>query len=277
MVYDSCLLFFFGQSPPILAPVLEALKQLGRYTDAEITAAVLACNHFHLCGFHCHVGSQVFGEDVFERAADVMLRFIADMQEKLGFYTEQLNLGGGYGVRYVEEDPVLDIADKIRSVSQAIRRACDACKIACPMIMMEPGRSIVADSGMTLYTVGNVKRIPEYKNYVSIDGGMTDNPRYALYRSKYTCYIANKMAEPCDMQASIAGRCCESGDLIQQEVSVPSTTGRGDIAAVCTTGAYNYSMASNYNRIPRPALVILKDGQTRIAVCPDSKRSPSTV
>jgi len=135
-----------------------------------------------------------------------------------------------------------------------------------PAIHMEPGRSIVADAGMTLYTVGTVKQIPGYKNYVSIDGGMTDNPRFALYGSKYTCFVASKMLESCDMECSIVGRCCESGDIIQEHVMVPSSVGRNDIVAVCTTGAYNYSMASNYNRIGRPALVMLSSGDNYIAI-----------
>jgi len=232
----------------------------------EVTGEVLSCSHIRLCGFHCHVGSQVFGEDVFERTADVMVGFMKTIEDRYGFRTEQLNLGGGYGVRYVEADPELDIAEKIESVSRAVKGACERYKIPCPAVLMEPGRAIVADSGMTLYTVGNVKRIPEYRNYVSIDGGMTDNPRYALYGSRYTCYIANRMTEPCRMEATIAGRCCESGDLIQRDVCVPESTCRGDIAAVCTTGAYNYSMASNYNRIARPPVVMLKEGHSSLAV-----------
>jgi len=233
---------------------------------ALITKETLACEHIRLIGFHCHVGSQVFGEDVFERTADVMLSFIKDMKEQFGYETQQLNLGGGYGVRYVETDEGLDITEKIRSVAREIKNVCAQLKISCPAILMEPGRSIVADSGMTLYTVGSVKRIPEYKNYVSIDGGMTDNPRYALYKSKYSFYIANRMNEPAGLKATIAGRCCESGDLIGQDALLSENTCRGDILAVSTTGAYNYSMASNYNRIGRPPVVMLKEGDSYIAV-----------
>lgn len=232
----------------------------------EIVGYTLSKKNINLLGFHCHVGSQVFGEDVFERAARVMLEFAGDMKAKYGFVTKQLNLGGGYGVIYVESDAGLDIASKVKSVGAAIKAACEEMGLEPPVILMEPGRSIVADSGMTLYTAGNVKKIPGYKNYVSIDGGMTDNPRYALYGSNYTCYIANRMNEKCDMEATIAGRCCESGDMIQRDVPVPSTTCKGDIVAVCTTGAYNYSMASNYNRITRPAVVMLKDGESYVAV-----------
>ena len=134
-----------------------------------------------------------------------------------------------------------------------------------PAILMEPGRSIVADAGMTLYTAGTVKEITGYKNYVSVDGGMTDNPRFALYGSAYTVHLANRMDEACDFEADVVGRCCESGDIIQPAVTMPEPN-RGDIVAVCTTGAYNYSMASNYNRIPRPPVVMLRDGQDYVAV-----------
>ena len=131
---------------------------------------------------------------------------------------------------------------------------------------MEPGRSIVADAGITLYTVGSVKRIPEYKNYVSIDGGMPDNPRYALYKSSYTVLAAGKMNEKCDFKCSVVGRCCESGDIIQEGVYLPSSICRGDIIAVLTTGAYNYSMASNYNRIPRLPIIMINSDKDYIAV-----------
>ncbi|MBQ4582205.1 MAG: diaminopimelate decarboxylase [Oscillospiraceae bacterium] len=226
----------------------------------EITVFTLAQPHVELMGFHCHVGSQVFGEDIFERAAVVMLEFVADMKAKHGYMAPQLDLGGGYGVRYVESDPYLDVDTKVGQVAAAIKEACARLNIEMPEIHMEPGRSIVAAAGMTLYTCGTVKKIPGYKNYVSIDGGMPDNPRFALYGSSYTCLVANKMNEECDFVASIVGRCCESGDIIQEGVSVPSSVGRGDIVAVCTTGAYNYSMASNYNRLPRAPIVMLRGG-----------------
>ncbi|MBQ3532217.1 MAG: diaminopimelate decarboxylase [Oscillospiraceae bacterium] len=226
----------------------------------EITVFTLAQPHVELMGFHCHVGSQVFGEDIFERAAVVMLEFVAEMKAKHGYMAPQLDLGGGYGVRYVESDPYLDVDTKVGQVAAAIKEACARLNIEMPEIHMEPGRSIVAAAGMTLYTCGTVKKIPGYKNYVSIDGGMPDNPRFALYGSAYTCLVANKMNEECDFVASIVGRCCESGDIIQEGVSVPSSVGRGDIVAVCTTGAYNYSMASNYNRLPRAPIVMLRGG-----------------
>ena len=226
----------------------------------EITAFTLAQPHVELMGFHCHVGSQVFAEDIFERAAVVMLEFIAVMNSKYGYMAKQLDLGGGYGVRYVDSDPYLDVDKKVSEVAAAIKETCARLNIPMPEIHMEPGRSIVADAGMTLYTCGTVKKIPGYKNYVSIDGGMPDNPRYALYKSNYTCLVANKMGEAKHFEASVVGRCCESGDIIQEGVQMTDTVGRGDIIAVCTTGAYNYSMASNYNRLPRPPIVMLRGG-----------------
>ena len=226
----------------------------------EITVFTLAQPHVELMGFHCHVGSQVFGEDVFERAAVVMLEFISAMKDKHSYMAQQLDLGGGYGVRYVESDPDLDVDTKVSQVSAAIKETCARLGMEMPEIHMEPGRSIVAAAGMTLYTCGTVKRIPGYKNYISIDGGMPDNPRFALYQSDYTCYVANRMDEPVGFNASVVGRCCESGDIIQENVPMPETVGRGDIVAVCTTGAYNYSMASNYNRLGRPPVVMLRGG-----------------
>jgi len=232
----------------------------------EITALALGQEHIDLAGFHCHVGSQVFAEDVFERASVVMLEFIAHVRDTLGYTARELDLGGGYGVRYVNDDPYIDIAEKIADVAGTVHETCARLGIPEPAIMMEPGRSIIADAGMTLYTVGTVKKIPGYKNYVSIDGGMTDNPRYALYGSRYTCLAANRMDEPADLECSLVGRCCESGDIIQEDILMPGSVQRGDIAAVCTTGAYNYSMASNYNRIPRPPVVMLRDGDSYVAV-----------
>lgn len=232
----------------------------------EITAAALKMPHIDLAGFHCHVGSQVFAENVFERSAVIMLDFVVNMREKYGYEARELDLGGGYGVRYVDSDPYLYVDKKIGEVAAAIKSECERLNIALPVIHMEPGRAIVADAGMTLYTVGAVKCIPGYKNYVSIDGGMTDNPRYALYGSEYTCLAAGKMGEEPDFRCSLVGRCCESGDIIQEDILFPNSIKRGDIVAVCTTGAYNYSMASNYNRVNRPPIVMLRDGESYVAV-----------
>ncbi len=233
----------------------------------EMTAYALRLPHVDLVGFHCHVGSQVFDSDVFLRAAAIMLEFIARMKEKHGYITRELDLGGGYGVRYLESDPEIDIAANIREVGKAVREQCDALGLVMPAIRMEPGRSIVADAGLTLYSVGTVKRIPGYKNYVSVDGGMTDNPRYALYGSPYTVLLANRANDAGEsFRCSLVGRCCESGDILQENIQLPADTHRDDLVAVLTTGAYNYSMSSNYNRIPRPPVVMLKDGSDTLVV-----------
>lgn len=218
-----------------------------------------------LVGFHCHVGSQVFDEDVFERAGQIMLEFVALLRNRYGFATQQLDLGGGYGVRYCESDKQVDIEQRIGEVASSLKASAAALGIPLPTILMEPGRSIVADAGMTLYTVGTVKRIPGYKNYVSVDGGMTDNPRYALYGSAYTVYASGRMDEPAVLHCDVVGRCCESGDIIQPKVALPDVR-RGDLLAVCTTGAYNYSMASNYNRMARPPVVMLTPERDTLAV-----------
>ena len=234
---------------------------------ALIVRRALELPGVELLGYHCHVGSQVFDEDgtVYLDAAEIFLRFSAEMKAQLGFTPTVLNLGGGFGVRYVESDSHVDIAKNIRTIADFIRKRSAELSLEMPAILMEPGRSIVADAGMTLYTVGTVKEIPGYKNYVSIDGGMTDNPRYALYESSYTVLSASAPNADADFPCDLVGRCCESGDIIQPGISLPRPE-RGDIVAVCTTGAYNYSMASNYNRIPRPPVVMLKGGEDFVAV-----------
>ena len=226
----------------------------------EIVCHALAQPHVELMGYHCHVGSQVFAEDIFERAAVVMLEFLADMRDKHGFTAPVLDLGGGYGVRYTVDDPYLDIETKVGEVAAVVKETCARLGLELPEIHMEPGRSIVADAGMTLYTVGTLKKIPGYKNYVSVDGSMADHIRFALYGSAYTVLLANKMDEECDFEASVVGRCCESGDIIQEHVMLPASVKRYDTIAVCTTGAYHYSMASNYNKLPKPPIVMLRGG-----------------
>ncbi len=233
----------------------------------EIAVYATSLPSIELCGFHCHVGSQVFDADVFLQSSAIMLDFVALMEKKHGFVTRELDLGGGFGVRYLESDPHIDIPAVIREIAHAMRAHCDALGIAMPAVRMEPGRSIVADAALTLYTVGTVKRITGYKNYVSVDGGMTDNPRFALYGSSYTVLPASRVE--CDAPrfiCSVVGRCCESGDILQENVPLPADISRGELLAVLTTGAYNYSMASNYNRIPRPPVVMLEGGVDTLAV-----------
>ena len=231
----------------------------------KITKAALSRMNVELCGFHCHIGSQIFDIEPYITAAEIMLNFIANMKEKYGFTAKILNLGGGFGVRYIESDPEINITENINAIGAYIRKKCTESNLSMPTIYMEPGRSIVADAGMTLYTVGSVKEIEGFKNYVSIDGGMTDNPRYTLYQSAYTIKLANRADEKADFPCTVGGRCCESGDLIQENVMLPKPK-RGDILAVLVTGAYNYSMASNYNRVTKPPVVVLRDGTEKLAV-----------
>jgi len=225
----------------------------------------LAKQNIELVGYHCHVGSQLFDEELFCDSATNMLTFAAEMHKKYGYMPQVVNLGGGMGVPYTASEQQINYADNIRKTGEHIQKLCQQLQITPPAILMEPGRSIVADSGITLYTVTGTKEIPGFKNYVNIDGGMTDNPRYTLYQSSYTVYNAGKMQETADFLCTVAGRCCESGDLIQENVTLQRPV-RGDVLAVLTTGAYNYSMASNYNRVLRPAVVMIGQDGPYVAV-----------
>ncbi len=231
----------------------------------EAVERALHLKNITLLGFHCHIGSQIFEAEPFIDAAEIMLEFIAEMKSIFDFTPSVLNLGGGFGVRYTESEPIIDYREKISVVGASIKEIAERLGMPIPKILMEPGRSLVADAGITLYTVGSVKEIKGYKNYVSVDGGMADNPRFALYESPYTVMLASGANRECDYTATIAGRCCESGDLIQENVKIPKPQ-RNDILAVLTTGAYNYSMASNYNRLPKPAVVFLNSDGDYVAV-----------
>ena len=225
-----------------------------------LVAQAIKQPHVSLEGIHCHIGSQIFETQPFTDAADIMVTFAASVRDELGYTLREINLGGGMGVPYLEEHTRIDYAKNIEQIASSMKACCKANAFPMPRVRMEPGRSIVADAGMTLYTVGTLKSIPGFRNYVSIDGGMPDNPRYALYESPYTVVMANRINDACDTVCTVAGRCCESGDLIQEGVAIPAPH-RGDLLAVLTTGAYNYAMASNYNRFPRPAMVRLCDGE----------------
>lgn len=231
----------------------------------SIVKKAIDCKNLELVGVHAHIGSQIFDTEPFVTAAEIMIRFVAEVNEQCGYLLRELNLGGGFGVRYVEEDEHIDIAKNIRAIANQIDRICKEKNIIRPKIMFEPGRSLVAAAGLTLYTVGSVKRIEGFRNYVSIDGGMPDNPRYALYGSKYTALVANKATQEADFECTLAGRCCESGDLIGENMKM-QTPERGDTVAVLVTGAYNYSMSSNYNRIPRPPIVAVEGGEHRLVL-----------
>ncbi len=226
---------------------------------------VLLKKNIKMVGIHCHIGSQIFDLAPFEEAGSVMLHFMADVRDRFGLEMTKLNLGGGFGIKYIEGDTPIEYDAFIRAVSEVIKKTAKERNIAVPEILMEPGRSIVAPAGITLYTAGNVKEIKDVRTYVSVDGGMGDNPRYILYGAEYTAVVANKAGDaPCE-KITLAGKCCESGDLIGEGMQIQPVE-KGDIIAVLATGAYNYSMASNYNRIPRPAVVMVRDGETRVVV-----------
>ena len=235
----------------------------------EFVRAALGMKSLEVAGLHCHVGSMVFDEDVFLRTIDLMVGFMADVRDELGFTFRELNVGGGYGVRYTDDDPMADIPARIAEVGARLKRRIEEASLPLPRFLMEPGRSIVADAGMTVYTVSTVKHIPGFKRYAIVDGGMGDNPRYCLYGSEYTVLHADREADDTAV-FDLAGRCCESGDIIQPAVPLPRDTAPGDHIAVCTTGAYNYSMASNYNRLGRPPVVMLRAGESYVAVLRES-------
>ncbi len=231
----------------------------------EAVKKAIECSHINLVGLHCHIGSQIFDIDPFVKAAEVMLTFIAKIKDELGFEVKELNLGGGFGIRYTEEDAPVGYDKYMEKVSEKVKEVCAEKNVKLPFILIEPGRSIAAPAGITLYTVGGRKEIPNIRTYVSVDGGMGDNPRYALYQSKYDVEVANKANLPKTETVTVAGKCCETGDLIGEGMPIQPVE-PGDILAVLATGAYNYSMSSNYNRIPKPPVVMIRDGKSRVVV-----------
>lgn len=241
-------------------------------TAEKITQYALTKKHVHLAGYHCHIGSQIFEKQSFLLAVDKMMAFIAEIGKKYSFETEVLNLGGGYGIWYTDEDAKFscaDYADYLKAIIRELKAKSQEYGVRSPFLVVEPGRSIVGEAGVTLYTVGAIKEIPGIKKYVAVDGGMFDNPRYALYQAKYTAILANRAAEKPTEVVSVAGKCCESGDLVCADVSLPKAES-GDILAVLSTGAYNYSMASNYNRNFIPPVVLVKDGKAEYIVKPQT-------
>ncbi|MDE6020561.1 MAG: diaminopimelate decarboxylase [Ruminococcus sp.] len=231
----------------------------------EAVKFALECDNLNFVGLHCHIGSQILDTQGFEAAAEVMMTFIKKLRDELDANVRDLNLGGGFGIKYTEADDPLPYEAFMEAVSIVVHKFCQENDIPLPFILIEPGRSIAAPAGITLYTVGGKKIIPDIRTYVSVDGGMCDNPRYILYQSEYDAVVANKAALPKNTTVTIAGKCCESGDLIGENMPLQECE-PGDIIAVCATGAYNYSMSSNYNRLLKPAVVFVKNGKSRIAV-----------
>lgn len=236
--------------------------------DGTALAAVeriLKSKNLKFKGLHTHIGSQIFELQPFMLLAETFVKLSLEIRDKLKAVTEEFNMGGGFGVKYTDSDTPLDFAEGVRAIAGKVGEMTAAAGLKNPFLVLEPGRSIVAEAGLTLYTAGAVKDIKGVKKYVTVDGGMFDNPRFALYRASYSAVIANKADEPVCDTVTIAGKCCESGDIIVSGAELQKAE-RGDIIAVLATGAYNFSMASNYNRNPVPPVIMVKDGKARLIV-----------
>ncbi|TXK83512.1 diaminopimelate decarboxylase [Paenibacillus sp. N3.4] len=221
--------------------------------------------NLEILGVHSHIGSQIFEVEGFRMAAEKVAGFAVQVRKETNVTFQVINLGGGFGIRYAEGDTPLPVSVYVKAITDAIKDNFGSNDYPLPEIWVEPGRSIVGDAGTTLYSVGTTKDIPGVRKYVAVDGGMTDNPRPALYDSKYEALLANRATEQAEEIVSIAGKCCESGDMLIWDLNLPKVNA-GDVLAVSCTGAYNYAMASNYNRIRRPGVVFVKDGQSDLVV-----------
>ena len=231
----------------------------------EAVERALQLQYVELIGLHCHIGSQILGLDSFDVTIEVMLDFVAKLKAELKWECRELSLGGGLGIRYTAKDEEVSIEEFGTRIANKLKSEAEKLSLDLPTLVVEPGRSIAGEAGTTLYTVGSIKEIPGIRKYVAVDGGMGDNPRVALYQAEYQALLANRANEPATDVVSIAGKCCESGDMLIWDLKVPEPKS-GDILAVFCTGAYNYSMASNYNRLPRPAVVLVKDGNADLIV-----------
>ncbi|MGX7419223.1 diaminopimelate decarboxylase [Carnobacterium gallinarum] len=225
----------------------------------------LASSHLDLLGLHSHIGSQIFETQGFLMAIDKLLTEVTKWQKTQSFDLKVLNLGGGFGIRYVEGDQPLPVSEYVNTIIDEVITQTTKFNLAMPEIWIEPGRSIVGDAGITLYQTGSEKQVPDVRNYLAIDGGMTDNIRPALYEAEYTGVLANRANDIATETYSIAGKCCESGDMLIWDLPLPKRE-QNDILAVFSTGAYGYSMANNYNRIPRPPVVFVENGIDYVVV-----------
>lgn len=232
-------------------------------TIMNAVKVALEQENLSLKGLHCHIGSQIFDITPFEDAAEVMLGYIDQIRQETGHLITELDLGGGFGIHYTNEDEPRETKEYCEAILNKVDEVCEKLSLQRPILTIEPGRSIVGNAGTTLYTVGAIKEIPTVRTYVSVDGGMTDNIRPALYGAKYEMTVANKMDKEEDQCVTVAGKCCESGDIFIKDIQLQKVE-RGDIIAVASTGAYGFSMSSNYNKNPRPAVVFVKNGEVRV-------------
>ncbi|MBM7648043.1 diaminopimelate decarboxylase [Bacillus ectoiniformans] len=231
----------------------------------EALKIAMAKPNLHLLGLHCHIGSQIFETTGFKLAAEKIIGKLADWKDRLSFESEVLNLGGGFGIRYTEEDDPLEPSQYVDEIIQVVQMKTKECSMKMPQIWIEPGRSLVGDAGVTLYKIGSVKNVPNVRKYIAIDGGMSDNIRPALYEAKYEAVLANRVNDPIEETVSIAGKCCESGDMLIWDLPLPKSS-HDDVLAVFCTGAYGYAMANNYNRIPRPPVVFVENGEAELVI-----------
>lgn len=218
-----------------------------------------------LDGIHSHIGSQIFSTTGFVMVIEKLAEAMAKWQEECKFMPTILNVGGGFGIRYVKEDTPLPAEQYVEEILQAVKKETEKRGLPLPEVWIEPGRSLVGEAGTTLYTVGSEKEIPNIRKYVAVDGGMGDNIRPALYQAKYEAVLANRLQDKCEETVSIAGKCCESGDMLIWDLPLPKAKA-GDLLAMFCTGAYGYSMASNYNRLPRPAVIFVENGKSQLII-----------
>ncbi len=221
--------------------------------------------NFKISGIHCHIGSQIFEDEPFMAAADILIKLISDAYKASGHLMEDVNLGGGFGIRYTEKDNPRPYHAAMLEAIAAVKEAAKKYDVPCPFLLVEPGRSIVGEAGITVYTVGAVKDIPGIRKYVSVDGGMADNPRYIMYEAEYDAVLPERPDAEREEVVTVCGKCCESGDILIKDIKLPPVQ-RGDLLAVLSTGAYNYSMSSNYNRLPKLPVVMVKDGAAKLVV-----------
>jgi diaminopimelate decarboxylase len=227
---------------------------------------VVTSSSLRFGGLHCHIGSQIQRLDPWDRAVPVLAALAREVVSQVGVPVTEVNLGGGLGARYVSDDPPLRISDYASALRDALARSWSPEAGDRPAVLVEPGRSIVAPCAITLYRVGTVKEIPGVGTYVAVDGGMSDNPRPVLYGAGYEAYLPSRVDDDRPLRCRVVGKHCEQGDVIVADASLPAGVRRGDLLATPTTGAYGYSMASNYNRMPRPAVVFLRDGEPRLVL-----------
>ncbi|MFW6007144.1 MAG: diaminopimelate decarboxylase [Halanaerobiales bacterium] len=231
----------------------------------DLIEKVVNYDNLKLSGIHAHIGSQIFALESYQKLIEVLFNFLEGIKEKTGKTLAELDLGGGLGISHIEDEQPPDIRDFVETISEKVLTEAEKHNYSVPKLIVEPGRSIIGSAGTTLYTVGSIKQVPGMTKYVAVDGGMTDNIRPALYNADYQVFLANRCLDKPEEKVTVAGKCCESGDILAKDVEIPVAE-PGDILAIPATGAYTFAMASNYNSIPRPAVVLVNEGESSVIV-----------